>query len=512
MSTPDTHRPTAGTVEDRHAPVTDTLQVDGPRLRGRIPYGVESRDMGGWTEIIEPGALSGARLDDLVATVDHAGVPIGRHPRTLELEDRADGLHWSVELPESRSDVREAVERGDLRSGSWRMIVGREEWRGEVRHVHEIAELRDVAVVTIGAYTAAATEYRAAPEQTPEAARAAQDTPEAEEAPMQTTDRQEGGAGLAVEDRSAEEPTVEARVLDAIRSVRKGESRSLTTTNAEPIAPVEVATFLWDRLRPASIALASGVRVIPTDRQSITWPRLTADVDPTWVPETVQIPAGDPAFGTLTASPKKLAHRVELSNEVIDDSEPSIVDVLNVHLATMLALKLDRGIFEGNPAADAESIRGLKFVTGTQVIDMGANGGALVDYDPVLEAVGLLQASNVPGPYAVAMHPRTATALALLRTATGSNEQLVRPADLPALFTSSQLSIAEAKGTATTTSSAYVYAPSEVVLVRRQDAEVELDRSRLFDRDMSEMRAKLRADLIVPNPSAVVRVQGILAA
>lgn len=328
---------------------------------------------------------------------------------------------------------------------------------------------------------------------------------------MQTTDR-ESGPGLAVEDRTAEPQQIETRIVDAIRSVRKGESRSLTTTNAEPIAPVEVATFLWDRLRPASIALASGVRVIPTDRQSITWPRLTADVDPTWVPETVQIPAGDPAFGTLTASPKKLAHRVELSNEVVDDSEPSIVDVLNNHLATMLALKLDRGIFEGNPAADTESIRGLKYVAGTQVIDMGANGGTLTDYDPLLEAIGLLQASNVPGPYAVAMNPRTATALALLRTATGSNEQLPRPTDLPALFTSSQLSIAEAKGTATTTSSAYVYAPAEVVLVRRQDAEVELDRSRLFDRDMSEMRAKLRADLIVPNPSAVVRVQGILAA
>jgi HK97 family phage major capsid protein len=330
---------------------------------------------------------------------------------------------------------------------------------------------------------------------------------------MQTEDRQEAPqGGLTIEDRSADAPTIEARVLDAIRSVRKGESRSLTTTNAEPIAPIEVATFLWDRLRPASIALASGVRVIPTDRQSITWPRLTADVDPTWVAETVQIPAGDPAFGTLEASPKKLAHRVELSNEVIDDSEPSIVDVLNVHLATMLALKLDRGIFEGNPAADAESIRGLKFVTGTQTIDMGAAGGALTDYDPILRAVGLLRAANVPGPYAMAMHPRSATSLALLRTATGSNEQLARPADLPALFTSSQLSTNEAKGTATTTSSAYVYAPSEVVLVRRQDAEVELDRSRLFDRDMSEMRAKLRADLVIPNPSAVVRIVGILPA
>ena len=88
---------------------------------------VESRDLGGWREVIEPGALNGAKLDDLVATVDHVGIPIGRYPTTLELEDRADGAHWSVQLPESRSDVREAVERGDLRAGSWRMVVSSDE-------------------------------------------------------------------------------------------------------------------------------------------------------------------------------------------------------------------------------------------------------------------------------------------------------------------------------------------------------------------------------------------------
>jgi hypothetical protein len=51
--------------------------------------------------------MDNAALDDLVVTVDHAGVPLGRHPGTLQLEDRADGLHWSVTPPESRADVRE---------------------------------------------------------------------------------------------------------------------------------------------------------------------------------------------------------------------------------------------------------------------------------------------------------------------------------------------------------------------------------------------------------------------
>jgi HK97 family phage major capsid protein len=232
-------------------------------------------------------------------------------------------------------------------------------------------------------------------------------------------------------------------------------------------------------------------------------------VDPTWVAETAVIPAGDPAFGELTATPKKLAHRVELSNEVIDDSEPSIVDVLNTHLAQMLGLKLDRGIFEGNPTADPESIRGLKYVTGIQEISLGTNGDVVTNYDPFIRAVGLLQAANVPGPYAIVGNPRTVTSLELLKAETGSNSQLSRPAALPTFYTTSQLSTTETKGTSTDTSSAYVFAPAEVVLVRRQDATIELDRSRLFDRDMSELRGRLRADLIVPNPSAVVRITGI---
>jgi HK97 family phage major capsid protein len=142
----------------------------------------------------------------------------------------------------------------------------------------------------------------------------------------------------------------------------------------------------------------------------------------------------------------------------------------------------------------------------------GANGAPLTDYDPFLAAVGALRAANVAGPYAIVANPRTLLALELLRRETGSNEQLGAPAGLPSFFTTPQLSVTEAKGTASNASSAFVFAPREVVVVRRQDSQIEMDRSRLFDRDMSEIRAKLRADVIIPNPQAVVRVDGIIPA
>lgn len=497
-------RPTTGEVEQRSTP---EVEVEGRRLRGVIPFGVESRDLGGWREVMEPGCLTDAQMADLVATVDHGGLPLGRYPGTLQVEQRDDGLYWAVALPESRADVREAVERGDLHQSSWRMTVGRDRWDGDVRHVEEVRELRDVAVVTTSAYPADATraELRNRPEtENP-------NPPERQEEPMEEETRE--GGGLAVEDRAAtpeNEPDVEQRIMDAIRSVRKGESRDLTTATADAITPPEMATYLWDRLRPASIGLASGITIIPTSREKVVWPRLTADVDPGWYAETEAIVEGDPAFGTLEATPKKLAHRVELSNEVIDDSEPSVIDVLNAHLTTMLALKLDRGIFESNPATDTDAIRGLKYVAGIQEISMGTNGAAVADYDEIIRAVGLLRSAGVAGPYAAAANPRTLTELELLKEDGASNNQITRPDGVPPIYVSSQLSVTEAKGTANNASSIYVYAPREVVLVRRMDAVVELDRSRLFDRDMSEVRAKLRADLIVPNPVAVVRVTGVV--
>src|SRR4051794_748519 len=197
-------RPKPGELEQRTAPDTS---VDGRRLRGVIPYSVESRDLGGWKEIIAPGALRNARLDDLVATVDHVGIPTGRYPTTLEVEDRDDGAHWAVTLPESRSDVREAVERGDLRAGSWRMVVARDEWHGDVRHVLEIAELRDVSVVTAPAYPSAVTEYRSEPtnpangQEDTMAEQVEQQTIENATVPERTEDRSTGG--LHVEDRVA---------------------------------------------------------------------------------------------------------------------------------------------------------------------------------------------------------------------------------------------------------------------------------------------------------------------
>ena len=77
---------------------------------------------------------------------------------------------------------------------------------------------------------------------------------------------------------------------------------------------------------------------------------------------------------------------------------------------------------------------------------------------------------------------------------------------------SASLATNETQGTSgAVANSAYVYDIDSVVLVWRSPIVVEIDRSRLFNSDQSEFRAKLRADLISPNPTGVVRVTGLLA-
>jgi HK97 family phage major capsid protein len=68
------------------------------------------------------------------------------------------------------------------------------------------------------------------------------------------------------------------------------------------------------------------------------------------------------------------------------------------------------------------------------------------------------------------------------------------------VFVSSQLA---SDGSPSSAETIYIFDAAQLVLVRRAEIRVEVDRSRLFHKDQSEVRAILRADLVVPNPLAV---------
>jgi HK97 family phage prohead protease len=136
------------------------------RLRGLVPYSVESRDLGGFTEVIDAGALDGADFSELICTREHdRSQLLGRYPSTLSVELTPAGLAWAAELPDTPTgvEVRSAVERGDLRASSWGMVVAKDYYVGAVRHIAKIAALVDVCVTAVPVYKTAEATYRSVP-------------------------------------------------------------------------------------------------------------------------------------------------------------------------------------------------------------------------------------------------------------------------------------------------------------------------------------------------------------
>jgi len=146
----------------------------------------------------------------------------------------------------------------------------------------------------------------------------------------------------------------------------------------------------------------------------------------------------------------------------------------------------------------------MNYIASTQVggtiVAAGGVAGTATGYSQLLAGVGLLRKANAPPPYALACHPDTETAFQRLTDTTG--QTIAPPPMTPTFYTSTQIN----QGTA------FLYSPSQLAIVRRMDATVEVDRSRLFNTDQSEIRGKMRVNLIAPNPTAIVKLTAGTAA
>lgn len=131
-------------------------------------FGTDSLLLGDFVERIDPRAF------DLVEErQDSEGRPLetrclynhdpnhllGRFPTTMRLTVDSKGLKYECLLPESRADIAESIERGDLKGSSFSFIVadsGGERWTTEngrsIRTVTKIKALLDCGPVTYPAY------------------------------------------------------------------------------------------------------------------------------------------------------------------------------------------------------------------------------------------------------------------------------------------------------------------------------------------------------------------------
>lgn len=137
-----------------------------------------SEDLGGFREIITPGAFRNAlQNSDVRALINHdSNKVLGRAKAgTLTLVEDEKGLRASVRMPNASyaRDLMVSIERGDIDQGSFGFTLGErgQKWEKDeeglvIRTISEVKELLDVSLVTYPAYPDTSVAKRSLEEQT----------------------------------------------------------------------------------------------------------------------------------------------------------------------------------------------------------------------------------------------------------------------------------------------------------------------------------------------------------
>lgn len=147
-------------------------QSEGNRLAGTIPYNAPTKifERGrAWTETIRAGAFREALNSggDVIASFNHdPNRLLGRTSAgTLRLKDTPSALEFEIDLPEHAADVREMIQRGDLKGASFTFSVrkGGETWSQDrsSRELHDLF-LAEIGPVAMPAYQQSSVSLRSA--------------------------------------------------------------------------------------------------------------------------------------------------------------------------------------------------------------------------------------------------------------------------------------------------------------------------------------------------------------
>lgn len=140
-------------------------RADGPPLiRGHAAvFGKLSENLGGFREIIAPGAFDDVLQDDVRALFNHdESLILGRtSAKTVRIGIDADGLTYDIDPPDTQyaRDLLVSMERGDVRESSFGFKVARggDLWDEDddgvlIRTITKVSRLYDVSPVTFPAY------------------------------------------------------------------------------------------------------------------------------------------------------------------------------------------------------------------------------------------------------------------------------------------------------------------------------------------------------------------------
>lgn len=150
-------------IDENITTLPDSRKVEGYA----VVFNSESRDLGGFVEVIEPRALEGVlEQSDILCLLNHnedKGVLARSNKGTGSLELSVDekGLKYSFEAPNTSlgDELLEGLRRGDITNSSFAFVVGEDKWTKRndgmyLRTISNIKQMFDVSPVYRAAYDA----------------------------------------------------------------------------------------------------------------------------------------------------------------------------------------------------------------------------------------------------------------------------------------------------------------------------------------------------------------------
>lgn len=162
-------------LEKRYLADSTEFRVEGEGDNKKVTgyaavYNRKSENLGGFVEIIRPGAFRKAIDGDVRALFNHdANYVLGRTTNgTLTLEENQTGLKFTAEPPNTQwaRDLVTSIERGDINqcSFSFRVAKDGDKWTEQkdlaLREIHEFEYIGDVGPVTYPAYPQTSVQAR----------------------------------------------------------------------------------------------------------------------------------------------------------------------------------------------------------------------------------------------------------------------------------------------------------------------------------------------------------------
>ena len=180
-----------------------------------------------------------------------------------------------------------------------------------------------------------------------------------------------------------------------------------TSTAGGVLVPPEYIQELV-MLRRATAPLLSYVRQVPVTSNQIIIPQQTGVSTVGWTSENATKPSTDEVLSNITVNLFTLAGIAKVSNQLLEDSTPTVDTVVRQDLGRGLNIEMDRAIINGSGTGQPTGILNTSGITSTaSTAVLGTTTTWQNLYDDILAAISRMQQAYFGQPDAIVMSPRT---------------------------------------------------------------------------------------------------------